>query len=278
MKSFEKKLTAITTCKGRLHHLKQTLPFLANKENVEVIVVDYGCPDNAGDWVSKNYPSVRVVKQTDDQGFCAARARNIGASMASTEWLLFIDADIKAQGMLLDWAANNLRAESFYLSPNLVGDLYGTFFTSRKAFEKIGGYDECFRDWGGEDNDIYYRLVRSGQLQKNYAEGLFEPIPHSNEERFKFAENQDVSQTKDFFTPLNVFYGSVKYDLEGILNANLSEKDRKTIRDLVKQTLKLKMQNNQPSDFKIDLGERLDCFRESDIKITRSLVYTIASR
>ena len=72
----------VTTCKGRLHHIRQTLPrFLAEKPD-EVIVVDYGCPDMAGDWVEENHPAAKVVRVTDDPEFCAARARNMGGRAA----------------------------------------------------------------------------------------------------------------------------------------------------------------------------------------------------
>lgn len=51
-----KKLTYITTCKGRLHHLQETLPLVANQPAISLVVVDYGCPDHAGEWVAKQFP------------------------------------------------------------------------------------------------------------------------------------------------------------------------------------------------------------------------------
>ncbi len=38
------KFSIITTCKGRLEHLKQTLPAMLAQKDSEVIVVDYSCP------------------------------------------------------------------------------------------------------------------------------------------------------------------------------------------------------------------------------------------
>ena len=49
-------MSAIVTCKGRLEHLKQTLPLLMAMPDSEVIVVDYDCPDRSGDWVRAEHP------------------------------------------------------------------------------------------------------------------------------------------------------------------------------------------------------------------------------
>ena len=54
-------LRVITTCKGRLEHLKQTLPRWLAEPNVFVTVVDYDCPDGTAAWVKENYPEVEVI-------------------------------------------------------------------------------------------------------------------------------------------------------------------------------------------------------------------------
>lgn len=55
----------ITTCKDRLQHLKETLPLLVADKPTEIVVVDYDCPANSGDWVEANYPDVKVVRETN---------------------------------------------------------------------------------------------------------------------------------------------------------------------------------------------------------------------
>ena len=72
-------LSYITTCKGRLSHLQQTLPRIADQPHVECIVVDYGCPERCGDWVEAHHPNVMVVRTGPTEGFNASRARNAGA-------------------------------------------------------------------------------------------------------------------------------------------------------------------------------------------------------
>ena len=89
-------LTAITTCKGRLSHLKETLPDLARAPDIEVVVVDYDCPDGAADWVRSSGPDVRIVAVEDRPLFSASTARNLGAAAATADWLAFVDADVRS--------------------------------------------------------------------------------------------------------------------------------------------------------------------------------------
>jgi hypothetical protein len=41
----------ITTCKGGLHPIQETLPLIAAGSPAEIVVVDYGCPQGMGDWL-----------------------------------------------------------------------------------------------------------------------------------------------------------------------------------------------------------------------------------
>jgi hypothetical protein len=167
----------------------------------EIIVVDYGCPDFSGDWVQSNFPSVNVVKATDDAGFCVARARNLGASIATQEWFLFIDADIRIQPGFYSWMKDHLYEPNFfycnsptYPSPNLgIRNLeaYGTVLCSRVAYQHVQGYDEAFRCWGGEDTDFYIRLKLRGFLEKDYPFNFTNPIPHPDSERVTFHDQKN---------------------------------------------------------------------------------------
>lgn len=47
----------VTTCRGRLHHLQQTIPRIVAEQPDEIIVVDHDCPQGTGDWLEKNYPA-----------------------------------------------------------------------------------------------------------------------------------------------------------------------------------------------------------------------------
>lgn len=187
----------VTTCKGRLHHIKQTLPSLVAEAPAEIILVDYGCPDNTGDWVEENFPTVKVVRLQDDPGFCLPRARNIGAAHSSAPWLCFIDADIRVKSGWLEWMHKHLKPHFFYRASRENGkqlqEIAGTVICARSDFTAVGGYDEAFRGWGGEDIDLYARLTLHGSARPEYYPHQFvEPINHADAERTTFHSIKNI--------------------------------------------------------------------------------------
>lgn len=191
-----KKITFITTCKGRLHHVQQTLPTLAKIPQVDIVFVDYGCPQKSGEWVARHFPEVQVVSVTDDAGFCLPRARNLGAEKAQTPWLFFIDADMGVKPELGAWLAQPLLPGTMYRSSLENGirqvDTWGSFICQQDLFKKVGGYDEAFRGWGGEDIDLYRRLTEMGVSAAEYPVGYLDAISHDDAQRVAFQEVKDM--------------------------------------------------------------------------------------
>lgn len=188
----------VTTCKGRLHHIQQTLATIVAESPAEIILVDYACPDNTGDWVEKNFPTVKVIRVTDDSGFCLPRARNIGAAHSSAPWLCFIDADIRVKSGWIDWMQQHLNSNYFYRASKTNDrdpkETAGTLICTRTAFDNIGGYDEVFRGWGGEDTDLYVRLSSTANaLPEYYPHSFIEPIHHADDERTTFHAIKNIS-------------------------------------------------------------------------------------
>jgi glycosyltransferase involved in cell wall biosynthesis len=200
----------VTTCKGRLQHIKETLPLIVAQSPDEVVVVDYACPDRVGDWVEANYPQVKVVRVTDDRGFCVARARNRGAAQTQSPWICFIDADIKIQMGWLNWMRVNLDKRFFYRASGNEGaratDTWGTCICHRTAFEKLEGFDEVFRGWGGEDDDLYRRLFMLGIAEASYPAEYVVPILHDDQLRTVFYAEKLI----DIHHCINRFYLEAK--------------------------------------------------------------------
>lgn len=190
VQSSENRVCVVTVCKGRLHHIQQTLPLIVAQSPDELIVVDYDCPQGVGDWVEANFPSVKVVRVHDEQGFCVARGRNVGAQNSTSPWICFIDADIKMAPGFIPWMRQNLFPRFFYRC-DLKGDVqdletYGTCICHREAFEALNGYDELYRGWGGEDNDLYERLKRFNSGEAYYPADFVSAISHDDTERVTF--------------------------------------------------------------------------------------------
>jgi len=128
----------------------------------EIILVDCVCPDGCGLWTAQRYPRVKLVRD-DEAQFSLARSRNVGTRSASCEWLFFCDADIVLRSGFSECVANLLRTNAVLTIQDrekiLVPGLGGLLICRRKDFDLVGGYDELFTSWGGEDDDLLHRLL-----------------------------------------------------------------------------------------------------------------------
>jgi len=215
-------LSFITVCKGRLAHLEQTLPLLAAQPGTEAIVVDYGCPQDTGSWVRERFPRVKVVAVDDDPGFCVARGRNLGAAAASAPWLCFVDADVKLREGFAAWAREHARGRHYYRALPPSEEVWGTCICSAEDFEGAGAYDEAFRGWGGEDDDLYVRLEDSGCLPSGFPAGLLEAIAHGDATRLAQYEIKD----KRIHNRVSQVYVAAKRHLAKLLGRPLSLEER----------------------------------------------------
>lgn len=232
-------ISFVTTCKGRLRHLQRTLPLLIAEYPEEIVVVDYGCPDGSGDWVQENFPLVKVVRVTDDDSFCAARARNLGAEHVTSQWICFIDADIQVSPGWVHWMKLNLDSRFYYRSEIVNGarerDTWGTFICDRETFNTTGCYDEIFRGWGGEDDDLYKRLFLNGIAESFYPGKYVLAINHTDEERLQHYPQKDINTHHI----INRFYLEAKFQLMmiGQKRTNPPWQARMTLMNKIKETL-----------------------------------------
>ena len=167
------------------------------RHDFEVIVVDDGNCERTAAAVAEEGAPVGARYVACPQRGGPARARNLGASLASGEYLAFLDDDAvpfsdwlarfdaaiaTATGQTVAFGGRTINAESNTLcgiaSQNVVDFLYawynrdasdaGFFATNnllcgRVAFLFIGGFDESFRSAAAEDRDFCDRWREHGR-------------------------------------------------------------------------------------------------------------------
>ncbi len=180
------KFSIVTTCKGRLSDLKQTLPTFVAQTGAEVVVVDYDCPDGTRGYVAEHYPEVRIVAVADKPKFNLSQARNAGAAEATGDFLVFLDADIMIAEGLLHYLATNVKNRSYgTFGGGVANSVRGSCVVDRVLFEAAGRYDEVIEGYGGEDLDLYSRLrflrARHVSLPREYVANVIEQDQEARE-------------------------------------------------------------------------------------------------
>jgi len=188
-------LSIVVATLGRTHEIERLLSSLAAQKtgSFEIIVVDQNNDDRLGPILDAWSGRLHIIrKRAESRGVC--RARNLGASLASGQWLLFPDDDC--------WYPNDFIAQFDTLRSSHPSDFYsgraadvegntimGNFenaptFIDRKtvwttliewaviirtsAFREVGGFDGeigpgAGTGWGGyEIQDIALRLLKAG--------------------------------------------------------------------------------------------------------------------
>jgi glycosyltransferase involved in cell wall biosynthesis len=224
-----------------LEHLRQSLPRSLAQPDAEAIIVDYDCPDDTASVVAHDFPAARVVKAEDAPLFNPAHARNLGAAAAIGEWLVFLDADILVTPDFLAKAASGLNGRGtvfrFGATKDGVRGINGSCILHRDDFAAIEGYDEVLDCYGGEDNDLYFRLELSGAktalLDLAWVAGI---LDHDDVARVRFTRTQSKPRQQR----INSAYLLVKGTLLRQLGASsLPEAQRRQlyalVRDVVEQ-------------------------------------------
>lgn len=230
------KFSIITTCKGRLALLKQTLPDFVKQPEAEVIVVDYSCPEGTAVWVRENYPDVVLVEVSGESLFRVNHARNLGAQRASGQYLVFLDADTIVADDFLRRIEPSLKPQTFRLFRNPLGnDLNGACIVPAAHFNAVQGYDEVIVGYGGGEQDLYWRLRRWGiGAERMSTEDLLRPIAHDNAVRMA---NYSEKNLRKSFLQVRA-YRLCKEAVRGVMFVtDLAQPQREQLWQTVRQAL-----------------------------------------
>lgn len=141
----------------------------------ELILVNDGSDDDSEQIATSFLVDDRIAYvYQENKGVSAAR--NMGASKAKSEWLIFLDSDDQFRPCFfhrfieelqdsmgydyLVFGINRVKAETEELALPKVGQYFskipGTFVIRKTMFDQVGGYDERFRF--SENTELFHRL------------------------------------------------------------------------------------------------------------------------
>ena len=191
------KASVIITCKGRRSQLERSIPqhlLHLPPFPCEIIIVDYGCPGKAFEWVQElNNPNVWAVKVKNNvEFFNLSRARNCGATQAKGEFLCFSDADVYPKG---PWVQTIVEATDkpgvAMARPKWKRGGCGICCLPATIYHKIRGHDEALEGWGWEDIDLKGRAQEEGEVV-HYDAKLLGIIKHGRNASVQFYEDKRI--------------------------------------------------------------------------------------
>lgn len=195
--------SVVTIVRGRLQHLRNQRRGLAEQDALpaEHVVVRMGGPDVRPALLPLPCRT-RVVELDDVASLPLARARNAGARTASGDQLVFLDVDCIPSPRLVAAFREVADRDGLWTGPvwylppwpldgrldmaelreigarhpaqpvaaaggrvRLAPDLFWSlnFAVRRDAFWRIGGFDEDYAGYGGEDTDLAWTAETGGQ-------------------------------------------------------------------------------------------------------------------
>jgi hypothetical protein len=208
------RVACVTTCRGRLPYLRETLPQnLADCRDAILVLLNYNDQDGLDTYVREQHgrdiADGRLVyyKTTQPPRFHMAHAKNQAHRCAMREGadiLITLDADNFAGSGFVDHVRDKFRdSELAFLFPdfaslpphgqrynpenphNLRRGFAGRMAIRTQDFLKVGGYNQIHEMWGAEDIDILSRLGRL-KVKKDFLHRNFlNAIPHGPDVRFK---------------------------------------------------------------------------------------------
>ena len=197
-----KKVSIVIPTFNRKGTLKQTLLSFNNQtfKDFEIVIADDGSTDGTGDMI-KTLALPFPIKHVWQKNAGRSAARNMGAGAAEGEIIVFVDdhnitdkrfveEHLKYHNKYKDTKLGAVRGRMEFVNdpkeaPPNPGPLpfltliqkrleenaplrfhTGNVSVSRQAFNKIGGFDEDFKEYGFQDQEFGYRLKKAGYKTK----------------------------------------------------------------------------------------------------------------
>jgi len=165
-------LSFCTSSRNRLWQLKETLGhnLSALDAGVEIVLVDYGSTDGLSEWVWENFrefvdnSKLKFFEVKNEVPWHASKAKNLAHRLAGGAYLFNLDADnfITSDDVGLLEKAFHANHPSHQWSGVLGDGSFGRMGMPKDLYLKLGGYDESLLPMGGQDVDLFNRILALG--------------------------------------------------------------------------------------------------------------------
>lgn len=215
------KIALCTTCKGRLEHLRQTLPanLAANAdlppERCVFVLLDYNSRDGLADWVrsemAEHLRTGRLVyyRFAEPGPFRMAHAKNLSHRLGIREGaaaLCNVDADNFTGEGFARYVLDNLNEDTFLWAKmvkeedgRLPRGISGRIAVTAEQFRLVGGYDERYHTWSPDDKDFNQRLCKLGFSGREIDPQYLQAILHNDKIRFREYRDAALMATPEEF-------------------------------------------------------------------------------
>jgi glycosyltransferase involved in cell wall biosynthesis len=243
------KISFCITCKGRLEHLKKTLPEnlknTADYPNVEFVVLDYGSEDGLADWIEQHYQAemdsgkIRYARFEPAPHFHMAHAKNMAHRVATGDILCNLDADNFIPSGFVNWLDEQFSYNSdivvrppwkFFLrrlvEKGKLDDqgIGGKIAIHKNNFMKLKGYDERIAGWAQDDCNFEARARQSGLQRVDVPNTLRgHVIEHTDEERIKHMAPDVQESSRIILQNSKSLSGRTKRKLGKILHGEMAD-------------------------------------------------------
>lgn len=187
-------ITIVTVCMNREEHLVRTVCAVARWPHHQAhIIVDWSSevPVLRSDLPSDS--RIRLVRVNDEKVWSPALAYNFGISLATTNYVMRMDADCWPE---LCWEPlAEIDFDVAYVGKGGEGR-FGQFLMPLDMFDRVGGFNERMVGWGFEDKDLRFRLkFQSGVRLVELCDKCIGVLEHSNGRRVSGQGVKTVQQS-----------------------------------------------------------------------------------
>lgn len=180
-------------CKGRQHHLKQTLPEnldAIKDKHAEIVLVDYRSDDDLAEWLSKDLSQairsgkLQFYQLREDLPFSIPIGKNFAHRFARNQIIINLDADNFIGDL---WIATQMLPYGEFLGCNMTkSGCFGRVGFWRNDLARLNGYDETFEAVAHHDTDLQKRAIGMGLIKRHWPCNRM-PIQHDKADTMLFA-------------------------------------------------------------------------------------------